>query len=237
MINSISPSDIRISFPPERISGDSLEFDTSHDPLGKTGVRNVNLFNRQPQGDDTTDAVNDLQVFAQEVAQLISGSYSTAIQIDSVYFGFIPFIHSPRFHQIEWYYDVYSKAVKTKVESHKITNPSGKVSLVHLCKDDEVVNPCDLPPFENFETTQAIGSIFPPVNTTLEYEMSLPPELIGSSGTLSFARRVTSAGDIAAAANAPATESSFSTISLDHQNTPPLFAVDLTGSTFQSTRP
>ena len=92
-------------------------------------------------------------------------------------------------------------------------------------------NPCDLPPFTNFETTQEIGQIFPPVNTTLEYEMSLPPELINSNATLSFARRVTRAGDIVAAANAPATESSFSTILLDHQNTPPLFAVDLTGST------
>lgn len=98
-------------------------------------------------------------------------------------------------------------------------------------KDCQPPNPCDLPPFENFETTQAVGSIFPPVDTALEYEMSLPPELINSNATLSFARRVTMAGDIVAAANAPATESSLSTISLDHQNTPPLFAVDLTGST------
>ena len=94
------------------------------------------------------------------------------------------------------------------------------------CEPD---NPCDLPPFENLQTTQEIGQIFPAVDTTLEYEMSLPPELINSNATLSFARRVTRAGDIIAAADPAIIGASASRISLDHQNTPPLFAWDLIG--------
>lgn len=95
----------------------------------------------------------------------------------------------------------------------------------------EPPNPCaGLAPFENFETTQAIGQIFPPVNTTLEYEMSLPQELINSNATLSFARRVTRAGDIVAAADPAVTGASASRISLDHQNTPPLLGWDLIGN-------
>ena len=94
------------------------------------------------------------------------------------------------------------------------------------CEPD---NPCDLPPFENFELTQEIGQIFPAVNTSIEYEMSLPPQLINSNGSLSFVRRVTRAGDIVAAASAGFGIASSSSILLDHQNTPPLFGWSLIG--------
>lgn len=93
---------------PERIvAAQNLDLDAGSFP------RNTFIFNTS---DGNPDEQNNL---ASAISQRIFEGYSTANQVDAIFFGVLNFDPSPRFSEIEYYHDLMSGTVKTKVISHR----------------------------------------------------------------------------------------------------------------------
>ena len=127
-------------FLPENIGGEEVRIETSNpNPSG--------FFDRLTTVFNCVDDTADMQTFAEEISALVFDSYATANQIDAVYFDIVPVTHSPRCFCVEYYYDVLSQCVKTKIVSHRADNKtqpltkresSGSVEL-RRCSDNQTV--------------------------------------------------------------------------------------------------
>ena len=82
-------------------------------------VRSTTVFNCAT--DEVYENTNEpvMQELADQISELIFDSYSTANQIDTVYFGLINVVPSPRCDLIQYFHDLTDGKFKTKIKSHQ----------------------------------------------------------------------------------------------------------------------